>query len=314
MRPYASTLNCGFSDCMLPSYLTAGALDALVRRALAEDVGSGDVTTLATVEAETPAEARIQAKEDGVAAGLEVATRVFAAVDEDVAVRWEAKDGASVSKGDVVGTLSGAAHSLLTGERLALNFMQRMSGIATATARFVAAARPHGAKILDTRKTAPGLRPLDKWAVRLGGGANHRLGLFDLVLIKDNHIAAAGSIEAALEAARTYRAARAPDLKIEIEARTLDEVRAVVGAHRQHGGIDFVLLDNMARMQPDGTVTTDMLHEAVRLVGGQIETEASGNVTLETVPAIAATGVDAISSGSLTHSVRALDLSMEILL
>ena len=313
MRPYHH-LKLPLSGGMLPSYLTGDALDETIRRALAEDVGSGDVTTLATVAADTPAEARLQAKEDGVVAGLEVAARVFAAVDADVTVRWQAEDGAVVNEGKVVGTLSGPAHSLLTGERLALNFLQRMSGIATATARFVKAARPHGAKILDTRKTAPGLRPLDKWAVRLGGGANHRLGLFDLILIKDNHIVAAGSIEAALEAARTHRAARAPNLKIEIETRTLEEVRAVVGAHQQHGGVDFVLLDNMARAQPDGTITTDRLREAVELVGGQIETEASGNVTLETVPAIAATGVDAISSGRLTHSVRALDLSMEILL
>ncbi|WP_456425923.1 carboxylating nicotinate-nucleotide diphosphorylase [Rhodocaloribacter sp.] len=293
----------------LPPYLTDAALDDLIARALAEDVGPGDVTSLATIPPETTATAHFLAKEDGVLAGLYVAARVFAAVDAAARVTWTARDGDAVRSGAVFGTVTGRARSLLTAERLALNLMQRMSGIATATRCMVEAVRPHPAKILDTRKTAPGLRLVDKWAVRLGGGVNHRIGLFDMILIKDNHIAAAGGVRAALDAARRYREeARRPDLRIEIEARTLDEVRAVLDA----GGVDVILLDNMTRRTTGGALDVSMLREAVALVGGRFETEASGNVTLATAPAIAATGVDYISAGALTHSVTALDLSLKI--
>ena len=174
----------------------------------------------------------------------------------------------------------------------------------------VEATHPHPARILDTRKTAPGLRLLDKWAVRLGGGENHRLGLYDMILIKDNHIAAVGGVRAAIEAARRFREDGPQDLRIEIEARTLDEVRAVLDT----GGVDVILLDNMVDVQPDGTLDTARLRAAVALIDGRITTEASGNVRLETVPAIAATGVDYISSGALTHSVTALDISLTIAL
>ncbi len=292
----------------LPPYLTDAALDDLIARALDEDVGPGDVTSEATIPPETRATAHFLAKEEGVLAGLYAAERVFAAVDAGVRVGWTARDGDAVRSATVFGTVTGRARSLLTAERLALNLMQRMSGIATATARMVAAVRPHPTKILDTRKTAPGLRLLDKWAVRLGGGVNHRIGLFDMILIKDNHIAAAGGVRAALDAARRYRDAHdRSDLRIEIEARTLDEVRAVLDA----GGADVILLDNMARPTAEG-FDVSMLREAVALVGGCFETEASGNVTLATAPAIAATGVDYLSSGALTHSVTALDLSLKI--
>ncbi len=297
---------------MLPAYLSEKALAETVRCALGEDLGPGDATTRATVGAEVEATARIQAKEAGVVAGCAVAAQVFAEVDEAVRVDWQKTDGDAVEPGDVVARFEGRARSLLTAERTALNFMQRMSGIATAARRMVEAARPHGAEILDTRKTAPGLRPLDKWAVRLGGGTNHRLGLYDLILIKDNHIAAAGGIAEALRAAHAYRKEHAPDLRIEIETRTLDEVEAAMRA--EDARPDIILLDNMARLTESGTVDTSVLEEAVRLVGGRCRTEASGNVTLQTVPAIARAGVDAISSGALTHSVRALDLSMEIAL
>jgi nicotinate-nucleotide pyrophosphorylase (carboxylating) len=280
-------------------------LDALIVRALAEDVGAGDVTTRATIPADRRAEAHFLAKEDGVLAGLAVAERVFAAVDDSLTVEWEASDGDAVQRTTVFGHVRGAAHSILTAERLALNLLQRMSGIATAARRMVEAARP--ATILDTRKTAPGLRHLDKWAVRLGGAANHRVGLYDMVLIKDNHIAAAGGIEPAIQATHAYLAAHSLLLTVEIEARTLAEVDEVLRV----GGVDRVLLDNMARPSADGLDTTT-LTEAVRRIGGRFETEASGNVTLETVAAIAATGVDFISSGALTHSVRALDLSLKI--
>jgi nicotinate-nucleotide pyrophosphorylase (carboxylating) len=291
---------------MLPPYLSHDDLDDLIERALAEDVADGDVTTLTTVESGRAARAEIQANEDGVLAGARGAGRVFAALSDHVEIAWKAEDGNAISAGAVVGVLNGPARPLLTGERLALNFLQRMSGIATATRRMAKRAKPHGAKILDTRKTAPGLRLLDKWAVRLGGGANHRLGLFDQMLIKDNHIAAAGSVGKALRQAKRYVEDRAPEMIVEIETRTLEEVRAVLDA----GGADVILLDNMARRSSDGSLDVSMLREAVQLIGDRATTEASGNVTLETVEVIAATGVDAISSGALTHSVAALDLSM----
>ena len=295
---------------MLPPYLTESTLDDVITRALAEDVGAGDVTTEATISASARAEGRFLAKEAGVVAGLAVAERVFHLVDEAVDVRWTHREGDAVAEGTVVGTASGPARSLLTAERLALNLLQRMSGIATATRAMAERARP--ARILDTRKTVPGLRLLDKWAVLLGGGENHRLGLYDRILIKDNHIAASGGIGEALHAARRYQAEAGPDLAIEIETRTLDEVRAVVEDQRQHGGIDYILLDNMTDVRAGGDITTERLREAVALVGGAIATEASGNVTLETVGTIAATGVDFISSGALTHSVKALDISLKI--
>lgn len=293
---------------MLPSYLSETDLDALIQRALAEDVGGGDVTTNATVAPETPATAQFLAKADGVLAGLGVAEQVFAAVDPELAVAWTLADGDRVATGTRFGTVTGRARSILVAERLALNLMQRMSGIATYTRRMVDAIYPHDADLLDTRKTAPGLRLLDKWAVLLGGGTNHRIGLFDQILIKDNHIAAAGGVTAAVEAARAYLTETQQHLSIEVEARTLDEVRELLAG----GGVDIVLLDNMAHLRPDGTVDTTRLAEAVALVAGRMRTEASGNVTLASVHAIAATRVDAISCGALTHSVTALDLSLKI--
>jgi nicotinate-nucleotide pyrophosphorylase (carboxylating) len=294
----------------LPDDVAAG-LDGLLERALAEDVGPGDVTTLATVPPGRQAEAHFLAKEDGVLAGLAVAERVFAAVDGSLDVAWSAADGDAVAAGAVFGCVEGAARSVLTAERLALNPLQRMSGVATAARAMAGAARP--AVVLDTRKTAPGLRALDKWAVRLGGARNHRVGLYDMVLVKDNHIAAAGGIEAALRGVHAYLAAHGLDLPIEVEARTLDEVDEVLRLHTAGLGVDRLLLDNMARRVPEG-LDLATLAEAVRRIGGRIETEASGNVTLETAGALAATGVDFISSGALTHSVRALDLSLKIAL
>jgi nicotinate-nucleotide pyrophosphorylase (carboxylating) len=283
-------------------------IDRLLDLALEEDVGSGDVTTLATVTPERRGEGRFLAKERGVLAGLAVAERVFARVDPSVRISWSAADGDAVEAQTVFGAAEGPAQALLTGERLALNVLQRMSGIATATRRMAEAARP--AALLDTRKTAPGLRALDKWAVRLGGGRNHRTGLYDMILVKDNHIEAAGGVREAVEAAKRYRQQHAPALAIEVEARTLEEVDAVL----RTGGADWVLLDNMVRLHDDGFVDTSRLREAVALVGGRLMTEASGNVTEATVSAIASTGVDAISAGALTHSVRALDLSMKVAL
>ncbi len=291
-----------------PVYITPEYLKATLGRALAEDVGAGDATSLATVPAAREASARFLAKDTGVLAGLAVAEEVFHLVDPGLKVRWSAADGDPAASGAVFGRVEGNARSILTAERLALNLVQRMSGIATLTARMVEAVQPYAAKILDTRKTAPGLRLLDKWAVRLGGGENHRIGLYDMILIKDNHIAAAGGVAEALRAAEAYRKAEAPNLKIEIEAATLEQVDEVMAL----GIADMILLDNMARTAPDETLDCRMLLEAVTRVRRRILTEASGNVTLANVGAIAATGVDAISCGFLTHSAAAFDASLKI--
>lgn len=290
----------------MPAYVTDESLLDLVGRALEEDIGSGDVTTAATVPRSTQAEARFVAKEDGVLAGRRVAELVMHQIDDRLEFSWTRGDGETIYDGTTFGMVRGDAASILSAERLALNFMQRMSGIATETRRYVDAVRGHGTRILDTRKTAPGLRMLDKWAVKLGGGENHRIGLFDMILIKDNHIAAAGGIENAIASAREYAGSRM--LKIEVETRTLDEVQAVV----EHVGVDMILFDNMVNIGTGGRIDVSRLREAVDLVGGRMETEASGNVTLQTVEAIARTGVNYISSGALTHSVRALDISLQM--
>lgn len=292
----------------LPDAVSAD-LGALIDRALAEDLGGGDVTTEATIPEGTTATARFLLKQDGVVAGLAVAERVFEAVDPDLEVTWTAADGDRLEAGTVFGTVRGRTRSILVAERLALNLMQRMGGVATAAWRMAQAARP--ATVLDTRKTAPGMRMLDKWAVALGGAANHRVGLYDMVLVKDNHIAAAGGIRQAIEAVGRYTEAGGLDVPVEVEARTLDEVDAVLAAVAGGARVDRILLDNMARKTDTG-LDTSMLAQAVERVGGRVQTEASGNVTLDTVPAIAATGVDFISSGALTHSVVALDVSLKV--
>ena len=295
---------------LLPHYLTIGDIDAVVRRGLLEDVGSGDVTTLATIPDGTRADAVLLAKADGVVAGCLVVERVFAALEGPVSITWNVDDGDSVAAGTILGTLTGNARSILEGERLALNLLQRMSGIATA-ARAMTDATGGRCRILDTRKTAPGLRGLDKWAVVLGGGANHRVGLHDMILIKDNHIAACGGITEAIRAAHRFRASEGrSDLAIEIEIRSDLEL----GELLEVGGVDRVLLDNLVSVRSDGSVDTSRLEAAVRAIDGRFETEASGNVTLRTVPAIAAAGVDYISSGALTHSVHALDISLKVTL
>ena len=284
-------------------------LPDLLARALAEDVGTGDVTTEATIPEGTRATARFLLKEAGVVAGLAVAERVFESVDPDLRVSWTAADGDRLAAGTVFGSVEGRARPILVGERLALNLMQRMGGIATAAARFAQAAAP--AVVLDTRKTAPGLRALDKWAVRLGGAQNHRAGLFDMVLVKDNHVAAAGGVRQAIDAVGRHLRQTGADLPVEVEARTLAEVDAVLAAVASGARVDRVLLDNMAR-PADGGLDVSMLEEAVARVGGRAETEASGNVTLDTVGRIGATGVDFVSTGALTHSVRALDVSLKV--
>jgi nicotinate-nucleotide pyrophosphorylase (carboxylating) len=275
------------------------------------------VTTLATVAAGAAATATFVAKADGVLAGAWVAHAVFARVDPAVRLEWRVGDGARVAPGQVLAVAVGPARAILVAERVALNFLQRMSGIATLTAAMVAAAAAGGgtATVLDTRKTAPGLRVLDKWAVAIGGGANHRMGLFDMAMIKDNHIAAAGGIEAAILAAGAHMAAAGVRLPLEVEARTLDELREVLAVleARPACGVTRIMLDNMTRRGPSGELDVSLLREAVALVGGRaVETEASGNVGLATVGAIAATGVHFVSCGALTHSIAALDISMLI--
>lgn len=286
--------------------ISPDSLDELLDRILAEDIGAGDVTSEATIPANARAQAVLLAKASGVIAGLEVARYILSRSDEPFETSWSLEDGHAVTRGSTVGTIEGSARSLLTLERSMLNILQRMSGIATATRRMVEAAGPHPAKILDTRKTAPGLRALDKWAVRLGGGTNHRRGLYDMVLIKENHIHVAGGIEEALTAVHRHLEANDLDLPVEIETGTLEEVREAVTT----GGLDRILLDNMVTTRSDGSIDTSMLEDALAIIDGRVPAEVSGNITLETVPAIAATGVAYISSGALTHSVRALDISM----
>ena len=264
-----------------------------INRALEEDIGSGDVTTDSIVPAGASLRGRIIAKQDGTVAGLEVANEVFRSLNPQIAFEANVEDGANVKRGIVLAELNGDARALLTGERTALNFLGRMSGIATLTRQFVDAVAGTGAVILDTRKTAPGLRTLDKLAVQLGGGQNHRTGLFDMVLIKDNHIDFAGSITAAVERVRAGGTA----LPIEVETRTLENVREALGL-----GVERILLDNMS---------PETMHEAVKIANGRAKLEASGNVTLENVFEVAQTGVDFISVGALTHSPRVFDVSLE---
>lgn len=270
-------------------------IDAIIRNALVEDVGSGDVTTLNTVPADAILRGTLLVKADGVLAGLAVFRRVFDLVDPRVEIELQAADGEQVQRGQIVAAISGPGQAILMGERLALNILQRMSGIATETRRYVDAVAGTRAVILDTRKTAPGLRVLDKLAVRLGGGQNHRFGLYDMAMIKDNHIAAVGSITEAVRRVRAGDPLRRP---IEVEVTDLGQLRETLSL-----SVDRILLDNMS---------TGLMAEAVAIAAGRTPLEASGGVNLNTVAAIAATGVDYISVGALTHSVEALDISLDV--
>ena len=293
---------------LFPSYVDEALLLDTIRDALAEDIGSGDVTSDATIASDKTASAILKAKESGMVAGLYVAKQVFQQVDPSLEVEWMMNDGDRVASGDIVGTISGNARSVLKAERVALNYIQRMSGIATMTQNMVLLLAGTPTKLLDTRKTVPGLRMLDKWAVLLGGGENHRVGLFDMILIKENHIAAAGGISNALDRAVNAKKASTSALKIEIEVTSMDELNQVL----HHGGADRVMLDNFVRMNDASQADTSRLEEALKQIDGRLESEASGNVTEATLGAIGATGVDYVSSGALTHSVRALDVSLVI--
>lgn len=274
--------------------------DSLVRAALAEDIGSGDATTQAVVPEALETAAALITREACVCAGLPVAAAVFQELDPQVCVEPQVQEGQSCAAGQTLARLTGNARAILTGERTALNFLQRLCGIATQTRRYVDAVGTYPTKILDTRKTTPGLRLLEKYAVKMGGGENHRMGLYDRIMIKDNHrelarLGGPGGIQRAVKACRRL----APTLDVEVEADTMDDVEAALAA-----GADIILLDNMG---------TDEIRAAVRLIQGRAVTEASGGITLERIPAIAAAGVDVISVGALTHSVRAIDIGLDIL-
>ena len=270
-------------------------IDKIISSALTEDVGSGDVTTNLIVPKNEKSRASFYAKENGVIAGLTVAKSVFTKLDKKSVWKSFVKEGDRVNAGARIAEVTGYYRALLTGERTALNILQRLSGIATQTSEFVKLAEGTKVRVLDTRKTVPGLRTLDKYAVKIGGGGNHRFGLYDMVLIKDNHIKAAGGITSAVERVRKNLKAK---IKIEVETSNLDEVCEAVNCN-----VDIIMLDNM---------TNDTMKEAVRIINGKIKVEASGNVTVNNFRQIAETGVDYISIGALTHSVKALDINMKI--
>ena len=270
-----------------------GKVDLIIENTLEEDLGSGDVTTDAIFSVDDTCEALIIAKEEGIIAGIPIAERVFQKLAPEVTVAQKLKDGEHVNPGDEILVIKGSIHAVLSGERLSLNLLQRMSGIATATSKYVAAISGYRTRILDTRKTAPGLRVLDKYAVSIGGGCNHRFGLYDAVLIKDNHIDFAGNISNAIEIVRSKYQSK---FKVEVETSTLDEVREALKA-----GADIIMLDNM---------TVEMMKEAVRIINGKSITEASGGITLDNVRQIADTGVDFISVGAIKHSSPALEIGL----
>jgi nicotinate-nucleotide pyrophosphorylase (carboxylating) len=273
-------------------------IDEIIIKALREDIGEGDHTSLSTIPAHALGKARLLIKEDGVLAGVDIARKVFYHTDDRILMNQFIEDGTRVKKGDVAFEVSGDSISLLTAERTALNFMQRMSGIATQTLMMVDAIEGLPAKILDTRKTTPLLREIEKMAVRMGGGFNHRFGLYDMILIKDNHVDFAGGIAEAITACHEYLHHKALKLNIEIETRNLDEVKQVL----DHGGVQRIMLDNFS---------FEMLREAVHLIDKRYETEASGGINLQTIRQYAECGVDFISVGSLTHHINSLDMSLK---
>jgi nicotinate-nucleotide pyrophosphorylase (carboxylating) len=271
----------------------------IIQTALIEDIGDGDVTTNAIFEDDINVTGKFISKDEGIIAGLDIAWLVFQSMDSEINFVPHFNDGDRVKRGDIIGTVSGKAKKVLPAERTALNFLQRMSGIASLTKKFVEAIEGTRAKITDTRKTAPGLRILDKLAVEIGGGVNHRFGLYDMILIKDNHISAVGSIEKAISRCREYIRKRNLSIKIEIEARDINDVEEIL----RIGGVDRIMLDNFK---------VEDIYQAVKMIGGRFEVEASGGITLDNVREIAETGVDYISIGLLTHSPKAFDISLEI--
>lgn len=273
-------------------------IDQFIKNAIAEDVGDGDHTSLSTIPHGTQGKAKLIVKEKGILAGVELALEIFHQVDPLLKVDVILNDGQEVNPGDIALTVHGSTHSILLAERLVLNCMQRMSGIATKTNRIVNSLEGYKTKVLDTRKTTPGLRYLEKWAVRIGGGVNHRIGLYDMILIKDNHVDYAGGIHNAINQAKTYLKDTGKQLQIEIEVRNLEELQQVLAI----GGVDRIMLDNFE---------LPLLKQAVEMIDGKFVTEASGGIVEENVADYAACGVDYISMGALTHSVKSLDLSLK---
>jgi nicotinate-nucleotide pyrophosphorylase (carboxylating) len=283
---------------MKPPYVTTAALADFIDRAFAEDLGDGDHSTLAAIPASSKQSAFLVMKEDGVIAGLALAKPIFTRLDPDIEIEYLVNDGDEVKTGDIIMRLHGKVHAILSGERLFLNCIQRMSGIATKTHHLNELIKHTKAKLLDTRKTTPNMRMLEKWAVVIGGGVNHRYGLYDMIMLKDNHNDFAGGITAAVNATKAYLKANDLDLKIEVETRNLEEVEEALNV----GGVFRIMLDNMSN--------ADMT-EAVTLIAGRLETEASGGITEATIKGVAETGVDYISVGALTHSIKSLDISLK---
>lgn len=273
-------------------------IDVLIRLAFAEDVGGGDHSTLCCIPENALGKSRLIIKEDGVLAGVEMAKLIFEYVDHNLKMTVFIQDGSDVKKGDIAFTVEGSIRSLLQAERVMLNVMQRMSGVATTTRRYVEALKGTKTHVLDTRKTTPGMRMMEKMAVKLGGGMNHRIGLFDMILLKDNHVDFAGGIEKAIHCAQNYLKEKELNLKIEIEVRNFDELQQVIDC----GGVDRVMLDNF---------TVADTKKAVEMIAGRFETESSGGITLDTIRSYAECGVDFISVGALTHSVKSLDMSFK---
>ena len=273
-------------------------IEKLIELSFAEDIGDGDHTTLSSIPEDAMGENILIIKEDGVLAGVEMAKRIFAHFDKELKVEVLMEDGAEVKKGDIAMRVSGKVRSLLQTERLMLNVMQRMSGIATMTRKYVKQLEGTNTRVLDTRKTTPGMRIMEKEAVKIGGGVNHRIGLFDMILLKDNHVDFAGGIKQAIERAKEYCREKGKDLKIEIEVRNFDELQQVLDL----GGVDRIMFDNF-----DTTAT----RKAVEMVAGRFETESSGGITFDTLRDYALCGVDFISVGALTHSVKGLDMSFK---
>ena len=273
-------------------------LDELIKLWFAEDIGDGDHTTLSSIPADAMGKQQLIIKEEGIVAGIEVAKRVFAAFDPELKMTQYLNDGDRVKPGDIAFVVEGRTQSLLQTERLMLNIMQRMSGVATRTAEYVKLVEGTKCRVLDTRKTTPGLRMLEKEAVRIGGGCNHRIGLFDMILLKDNHVDFAGGIANAIRRAQEYLKEKGKNLKIEIEVRSFDELNEALAT----GGIDRIMLDNFS---PADT------RKAVEIIGGRVEVESSGGITYDTLREYAECGVDVISVGALTHSVKSLDMSFK---
>ena len=277
---------------------TEELVDRLIDLSFAEDIGDGDHTTLCCIPADAMGRSHLLIKEDGILAGVEIAKEVFRRFDPEMQVEVLMQDGARVKKGDIAMIVSGRVRSLLQTERLMLNIMQRMSGIATMTARYVERLQGTGTRVLDTRKTTPGMRILEKQAVKIGGGCNHRIGLFDMILLKDNHVDFAGGITNAIDRCHQYLKEKGLDLKIEIEVRNFNELQQVL----DHGGVNRIMLDNFS--VPD-------TKKAVELINHRYETESSGGITFDTIRQYAEQGVDFISVGALTHSVKGLDMSFK---